>query len=259
MVSEADEADTQEAPDKRRERPRKGKRPKPPIPSTEEEIDAPDRLTLSMIGVMAVVTIALWLFARMGCNYHPPRETRRPRAAKLEELARDPKGAALEMQQRFLQLDYTGALQLAKADAAAEIEKAKAQCASRAQQCAMDKKHHEKTVETVAALLERQPNSATVRVTSITPGGKQVSIAKLERDGALWKVASRVPDDGSFKPAPVTHPALISSPPSGSAAAPDASAAPAGSAGPAGATPARPVLKIAPKPAVPVAPPAPSP
>lgn len=229
MASEADATDTQEAPERRRERPRKGKRPKPPIPSSEAEIDAPDKLTLSMLGVMAVVTIALWLFARIACNYHPPRETRRPRVVKTEELARDPKDAALEMQQRLLQNDYTGALELAKGDAAADVQKAKAACEAKPQDCAMERKKHEKTVESTAALLERKPTGATTRVTSVTPAGKQVFILRLERDGTMWKVTSRVPDDGSFKPTP---PDPESQPPISLVPAPGSSAGPAGSGHP---------------------------
>jgi hypothetical protein len=258
MVSEADATEAQEAaPERRRDRdrPRKGKRPKPPVPTTEAEIDAPDRLTLSMLGVMALVTIVLWLFARVGCNYHPPRETRRPRVVKTEELARDPKDAALEMQQRLLQLDYAGALELAKGEAASAVEKAKSDCAARAQACAMDKKRHEKTVESTAALLERSPTVATTRVTSVTPGGKQVSILKLEREGSIWKVVSRVPDDGSFKAAPRApeHEGVtLTVPLGGSAVAPGLGSAPPKAVGAPSGSGAP--LRIVPRPATPAAP-----
>jgi hypothetical protein len=270
MVSEADATEAREAaPERRRDRdrPRKGKRPKPPIPTSEAEIDAPDKLTLSMLGVMALVTIVLWLFARAACNYHPPRETRRPRVVKTEELARDPKDAALEMQQRLLQLDYAGALELAKGEAAGAVEKAKADCAARAQACAMDKKRHEKTVESTAALLERTPTSATTRVTSVTPAGKQVSILKLERDAGIWKVVSRMPDDGSFKPAPRApeQGVTLTVPLGGSAVAPGlgsapprASAAPAGSVQGGSGLPMRLITKPATAPAAPAPAPAPS-
>lgn len=241
MASEADATDTREAPERRRERPRKGKRPKPPIPSSEAEIDAPDKLTLSMLGVMALVTIALWLFARMACNYHPPRETRRPRAVKTEELARDPKDAALEMQQRLLQLDYAGAIELAKGDALADVQKAKAACEAKPQDCAMSRKKHEKSVDSTAALLERKPTGATARVTSVTPEGKQVSIVKLEREGSIWKVVSRVPDDGSFKAAPPEENSVHFQPVPGSSVITLGSAAPGGSG-------AHPVIRLAPKP-----------
>lgn len=219
MPSEADRdsTETQDAPvERRRERPRKSKRPKPPIPQTEAEIDAPDKLTLTMLGVMGLVTIALWLFARTACNYHPPRETRRPRPVKLEELAREPKGAALEMQQRLLQYDFDGALQLVSGDAAREVEKAKAACQANTSDCATKRKAADKGVLSAAALLERSPAGSVVRVTSNTPSGKQVSILRLERTGSIWKVTSRVPDDGTFKAKP-SEPIQLTPMPVGSA------------------------------------------
>jgi hypothetical protein len=217
---EADLDDDEDAPDsederrRRRERAKK-KKAKPYVPTDEREIDAPDKLTLSMLGVMAIVTLALWGFARAGCNYHPPRETRRPRVLKLEELAREPKDAALEMQQRLVQLDFEGAVQLATGAAAADVAKAKADCAAQPQDCAMKRNQLVKGVASTAQLLERSPTNATVRVITIKPGGKEATLAKLERQGPIWKVASRGPDDPNFKPAPPDAPTmqLLAAPP----------------------------------------------
>jgi hypothetical protein len=179
---------------------KKKKRQKPPIPRTEREIDAPDRLTLFMLGVMCVMTVTLWAFAKGGCNYHPPRETKRPRPMKTEELARDPKDAALEMQQRLVTYNFDGALELVADAAEADVKKRKADCAAKVAQCAENKKKHERT-STVAALLERDMGSALVRATSVTPGGgKQANIHTLERRGPSWKVVSFKTDDGSYKP-----------------------------------------------------------
>ena len=180
--------------------PRKGKRKKPPIPQTEAEIDSPDRLTLVVIGFMGVVTLVLWGFARGACNYHPPRETRRPRPVKTEELARDPKDAALEFQQRYLMRNYAGALELATGDLVPKVQAAKADCEKNIKTCAMERMHLEKNVHSAPALLERSPSGAVVRVTSQMDGKKEVSLITLERDGAIWKARSRVPDDGTFKP-----------------------------------------------------------
>ncbi len=203
-----DEDDAPDSEDERRRRRAKKKKAKPYVPSDEREIDAPDKLTLTMLGVMAIVTLTLWVFARAACNYHPPRETRRPRVLKIEELAREPKDAALEMQQRVVQLDFDGAAQLASGDAAAEVAKAKATCAQKPQDCAMQKKQLGKSVDSVAALLERSATTATVRVTTVKPGGKEVTLARLERQGPIWKVTSRGPDDPNFKPAPPDAPTL---------------------------------------------------
>jgi hypothetical protein len=218
-----DDDDEDDAPDsederrRRRERAKK-KKVKAPVPTDEREIDAPDKLTLSMLGVMAIVTIVLWAFARGACNYHPPRETRRPRVVKLEDLAREPKDAALEMQQRLVQLDFEGAVQLATGEAAAEVAKAKAACEAQHAECAMKKRQLAKGVDSAAELLERSASNATVRVTTIKPGGKETTLARLERQGPIWKVASRGPDDPNFKPVPPDAPTmqLLAAPPASS-------------------------------------------
>jgi hypothetical protein len=121
---------------------------------------------------------------------------------KLEELARDPKDAALEMQQRLVQYNFDGALELAADSAESDVKKRKAECAGKVAECAEKKKKNERAA-TVAALLERDMGSATVRATSHTEAnGKVANILRLERRGAVWKVISFVPDDGSFKPSP---------------------------------------------------------
>jgi hypothetical protein len=225
MVSEADEdaTDTKRAKRATSARPKKSKRAKPPIPQTEPEIDAPDRLTLVALGFMGIVTLALWGFARGACNYHPPRETRRPRAVKTEELARDPKDAALEMQQRLLRLEFAGAEELATGEALAAVQKAKADCMANPPDCAQQRKNREKHVLSTPAVLERQPTSAVVRVTSEALGKKEVNLLHLERVGQLWKVTRRLPDDPNYKPqSPTGLVDLLPSAPS--------SAAPPGSA-----------------------------
>ena len=85
------------------ERPKKKKKPKapPPPPLSEDEIDSPNRQTIGMLGVIGIMTLCMWIFARGGCNYHPPKETRDPRKIDLVDLARDPKDAALEFELRW--------------------------------------------------------------------------------------------------------------------------------------------------------------
>ena len=80
-----------------------------------------------------------------------------------------------------------------------------------------------KSVESAAQLLERSATTATVRVITVKPGGKETTLAKLERQGPIWKVASRGPDDPNFKPAPPDAPTmqlLAAPPPSSIPAAP---------------------------------------
>lgn len=248
MSSERETPDT-ESDEVRGEKPRaresnrprkKAKRPKPPVPKTETEIDAPDRQTLAYLGVMCVVTLVLWGFARGACNYHPPRETRRPRAVKIEDLARDPKDAAIEVQQRLLQRDFKGALELSTGDAKKLVEDAQQKCESKPQDCALERGQRKKTVYTRGELLERNPAGAVVRVISVTPAGKETNIVKLERAGTIWKATSSTPDDGSFKAAPAMTIELKPTPaPSGSVVT--------GSVGPTVPTGSAPVtLKLAP-------------
>jgi hypothetical protein len=230
---------------------KKTKRPKPPLPRTEREIDSPDRLTLLMLGVMGFMTITLWAFAKGGCNYHPPRETRRPRAVKLEELARDPKDAALEMQQRLVQYNFDGALELVEGPAESDVKQRKAECATKVAACADTKKKHERAA-TAAALLERDMSSATVRATTTIPASpKQTNILRLERRGPIWKVVSFAPDDGSYKPKTPAPMELVPGMPTPAVSGPTLKMVP---------TPAAsgPTLKMVPTPGASAPPPAPA-
>jgi hypothetical protein len=257
MVSEADDPSTDIKRPKRGSsaRPKKSKRPKPPIPQTESEINAPDRLTLVVLGFMGVVTLVLWGFARGACNYHPPRETRRPRPVKTEELARDPKDAAMTLQQRLLRLDFAGAAEVATGEALAAVEKAKADCMVKPQDCAMQRKNREKHVVSAPAVLERQPASAVVRVTSTVLGKTEANLLHLERTGQMWKVSRRLPDDPNYKPQgplPMGLQLLPSRVQDGAApAAPAGSAVASPPPGPSGSAPARTLVVKPPTSAVP--------
>ena len=116
----------------RSERPKKKKarRPKTPEPVDEAKINMPDVQTLGMLGVIGVVTLVLWALAHAACNYHPPRETRRPRVVKTEEFAREPKGAAVEAVQRLTLLNHAGALELSAGSFAEMVKKEQAACAA---------------------------------------------------------------------------------------------------------------------------------
>jgi hypothetical protein len=259
MVSEADDPSTDIKRPKRSSsaRPKKSKRPKPPIPQTESEINAPDRLTLVALGAMGVVTLALWGFARGACNYHPPRETRRPRPVKIEELARDPKDAAMALQQRLLHLDFAGAADVATGEALAAVEKAKADCMTKPQDCAMQRKNREKHVLSTPALLDRQPAAAVVRVTSTVLGKTEVNLLYVERVGQMWKVSRRLPDDPSYKPQgplPMGLELLPSRVSDGAASAAPEGSVPSPAPAVSGSAPPR-TFVVKPPPAAPAAPP----
>jgi len=209
---------------------------------SEDQIRAPDKQTLVMLGALSALAIVLWAFAHAGCNYHPPRETRRPRDVKTAELVREPKDAAIEFQQRLLTLNYAGALEIAGGALAQTVKAQQGDCAPKDPKCVERKKSLEKVI-TTAVVLERTPFNARVRVTTHRlPGGAKTFLSLVERDSTGWKVTAQVPDGPDAKlPPPSLTPAVDATPPHGmlmnaptsttaSAAAPAASAAPATSA-----------------------------
>ena len=213
------------------ERPKKKKlkRAKPPIPKTEEEIDSPSKMTVGMLGVLGELTVIMWALARGGCNYHPPKETRVPRVVTTEELARDPKNAAIELQQRWLTHDFAGAAELATGEAAQQLQKDKAACDAA---CLAEKKSLAEKVLTSAVILDANMMGATARVSSVgLPGGPKVFLLRMERAESIWKATLRKPDDGTPLPplpaSPHDQP-MIQFSPAPSAPATSGSAAPGG-------------------------------
>jgi hypothetical protein len=183
-------------------RPRKRrKRPKKPVFRNEAEINVPDKQTLGYLGAMVLMTLCLWVFARAACNAHPPRETRRPRTVKTEELTRDPKSAAVELFQRLGTANFKGAGELVTSTAAPEVEREQKSCESDAAACT-DRRKNPQRVVTTGALLEREPAAATIRIDSTVSGKKQSYIVRVDREGAAWKVSSWAPDTGQFKAKP---------------------------------------------------------
>lgn len=211
-----------------REPKRRRSEPAKQVLPPEKEIAAPSRQTLIMLGVMAGATLLMWGSARFACNAHPA-QTRKPREVTTADLSRDPKGAALELQQRWNSYDFKGALELAKGGVADELKKAQGDCEKDSAGCEAKKKSVEGQALATAALLSRAPGSAKVRVTSRGgAGGNETVVYTLEQEGAQWKVSGRGAEDPTPAKAPDPAPA-----PSGSAApAPSGSAAPAPSGKP---------------------------
>ena len=232
------------SPSKAGDRPKKKKlkRAKLPIPATEDELDSPTKQTVGMLGILGLMTIVMWALARGACNYHPPKETRVPRKVTLEELAHDPKDAAVELQQRLVTHDYAGALELATGDAAAKVQQEKAACDAA---CLSTRKALSLSVLTSAAILDASPIGATARVTSVgLSGGPKTNLIRLTRADALWKATELKVDDGVPFSEPVQIPLMPATPASSvsanTSAAPHSSAVPGGSGAPhaAHATPA---------------------
>jgi hypothetical protein len=232
----------------RSERPKKKKkgsrRTKTPEPLDEAKLNAPDIQTLGMLGVIGVVTLVLWALAHAACNYHPPRETRRPRVVKTEEFTREVKTAAVEAIQRLALLDHAGALEIAAGPFAEEVKKAKAACDADPAGCKAKKAAAAKA-QSMGIVLDRDMSGARVRVITRGVGPNPVAVlVRTEREGGAWKVTSKVPDEPGASlpppvmPAPVNPHSLMqlapSAPASGSAAPkaviPPKPAAPAASA-----------------------------
>ena len=210
------------------ERPKKKKtkRPRPPIPKTEEEIDSPSKMTVGMLGVLGLLTVIMWALARGACNYHPPKETRVPREVTTEDLARDPKNAAIELQQRWLTRDFTGAAELATGEVAQQLQQEKAACNAA---CLAEKKALSEKVLNSAVLLDAILMGATARVTIVgLPGGPKVFVLRMERAESIWKATLRKPDDGTpLPPLPASpHDSIMPLSPAASAPAASGSAAP---------------------------------
>jgi hypothetical protein len=206
---------------------KKLKRPKPPIPKTEEEIDSPSKMTVGMLGVLGLLTVTMWALARGGCNYHPPKETRVPRTVATEDLARDPKNAAIELQQRWLTRDFAGAAELATGEVSQQLQQDKAACNPA---CLAEKKSLADKLLTSAIIVDANMMGAIARVTSVgLPGGPKVFLLRMERADSIWKATLRKPEDGSplpLPPSPHDPPAIQLSPASSAPAASGSAAAP---------------------------------
>ena len=201
---------------------RKRAEPEKVVLPPEKAIGAPSRQTLIMLGVMAGATLLMWGSARFACNAHPA-QTRKPRDVTTAELSREPKGAALELQQRWNSYDFKGALELAKGGIAEELAKAQSDCEKDAAGCEAKRKAVQDQALATAALLSRGPGSAKVRVISRGgAGGNQTVVYTVEQEGSQWKVSGR----GAEDPTPAPKPAPAPAPP-----APSGSAAPAPSGG----------------------------
>lgn len=244
-------------------------RPLPPVPRTEAGLDAPSRWTMVSIGLLGAATLGMWSSARLACNVHTG-ETKRPREVKLEELAREPNDAALELAQRWNTNDFEGAAQLAEGDLArrltAEAQRCKADASCKKLETELSPrlpagefgfagffssvarglgKHRQsrdvsQRAFATTALLQRAPKAAIVRVQMLDGGSVKAGayLMRLERDDRLWRGVSFEPDAGVVPTLPDALPRTGAGPssagsagPAGSLVSPGGSAAAGSSAG----------------------------
>jgi hypothetical protein len=159
-----------------------------PSPPSEDEINAPDWRTLTLLVALFAVTAGSWGAARFSCNMHPP-ESRPPPKLTTDRLAANAKDAAIEFIQRARSNDHDGALELALRDARTDLEAARAACQKTAAECARKREAMAGLLTT--AIVERQdPSAAEAIATTHFKGEKKAFKVRLVRDGAIWKVVS---------------------------------------------------------------------
>ena len=202
----------------------------PALPRTERELNSPSPLTLRMLGVIFLATFLPWVAAKVACNAReaPPHV---PPELSADILSKQPKDAALELQQRAASGHYREAAELAKGDAAKELLEADARCQSDPKPCEA-LRAEANHVATRAVLVGRGPLLAEARAESKVGDKTERYVMKLEAEGGRWYVTSRAPYPGDLlTPVPVINvtPGL---PPTIAAPAPPAPPAGAGGSAP---------------------------
>ncbi|HEU4577849.1 MAG TPA: hypothetical protein VFS67_06325 [Polyangiaceae bacterium] len=177
---------------------------RPAPPRTERELNSPNPLTLKMLGVIFLGTFLPWVAAKAACNVReaPPRD---PPELSAEVLSKQPKDAALELQQRAATGHYREAAELAKGDAAKELLEADARCQADPKPCEA-LRAQEKQIATRAVLVGRGPLLAEARAESTVGDKTERYVMKLEAEGGRWYVTSRAPYPGDLlTPIPVIN------------------------------------------------------
>jgi hypothetical protein len=192
----------------RRQQPRRRPRPKLSrkklnVPTTEEELNIPKFQTIGMLGSVSLLMIIMWFAARIACNAHPD-QIRDPRYVSVDQMAVDPKNAALEFQLRFVAKDYLLAGELVWGIMADKIHDLLTFCENNPDTCEKDKLALKDKVTGSSTLWELTPSHASVEVTTLINGeNPQTVTLDLIPSGKIWKVtqsregSTRRPDAGS--------------------------------------------------------------
>src|SRR6185436_12749174 len=151
---------------------------RPAVPRTEEELNSPNPLTLRLLGVIFLATFLPWVAAKVACNVREA-PVRQPPELPVDVLARQPKDAALELQQRAASGEYREAAELAKGDAAKELLDADARCQREPQPCEA-LRARASHVATRAVLVGRGPLLAEARAESELDGKTERYLMRLE-------------------------------------------------------------------------------
>lgn len=185
-----------------------------PIPETEEALNIPKPQTLGMLGAMSTLTLVAWFAARLACNAHPD-QVREPKHFSTKDLAADPKNAAFEFHHSFETHDFTTALDLAMGEVKKLVTSKLAECESAPDACEEQQKALAGSVNSVARVLEQNPERAIVELVShfsksLEPKTFQFTV---EKQGDFWRVSAR-------REVANSRPVETSAAPSGAANAP---------------------------------------
>jgi hypothetical protein len=156
----------------------------------EDRLDSPKKQTLVLFSVVAVLTVILWGSAKLACN-SKTASARPPMKLASTELAKDPKDAAFELQQRWAMHEYSRVRALAKGKVLEELNQAERRCAED-RKCERAREELERSVKCTASLLSSSSTTARVRVKTYgAEGGPQTYLIDLVKEDGLWKAISR--------------------------------------------------------------------
>jgi hypothetical protein len=147
-----------------------------------------------LVGAIFAVTVIAWGGAKLSCN-RSDSPLLQPLPVSLDSLTKRPKDTALELQQRAAGYHFAEALELAKGDAALELESERQKCQAELARC-QQRQRQADSIQTTAVLLTRDPRSARVRAESLIGQSRERVVMDLEYDGKSWAVVRRVPDPG---------------------------------------------------------------
>jgi hypothetical protein len=169
---------------------------------TEEKLDAPSPLALRLLGVIFAATFIPWVGAKVACNRRDA-PARPPLDLPVEVLSKQPKDAALELQQRAATNHFREAAELARGEASRELLAADARCQAEPKPCE-ERRARSAQIFTRAVVVRRGPLVAEARAESDLGDGQLERYAmRLEQDGGRWYVLSRTPYTGGLND-PVT-------------------------------------------------------
>lgn len=164
---------------------------------SEQDLNAPSRLTLRLLGVVAAFTFLPWLGGKVACN-DPLGRVRAPFELTSDVLARSAKSAGLELQQRASSYRYREAAELASGELQSELLAAAALCDAAPGSCE-SRRARSASIVTRAVLVTAVAGEARVRAESRLDQQLERVTLKLRQTGDRWSVIGRAPFEGELE------------------------------------------------------------